>query len=57
MGWKTLSRERVKDLRECGGFPGEMTFELGLQIGIFQAEEGGNHIAQRRRVCVWRMEG
>ena len=57
MGWKTLSKDRVKDLRECGGFPGEMTFELGLQIGIFQAEEGGNHIAQRRRVCVWRMEG
>ena len=36
---------------------GQMTFELGLQIGVFQAEEGGNHVALRRRVYVWRMEG
>ena len=32
---------------------GEMTFELGLQIGVFQAEEGGKpRCTEKESLCV-----
>lgn len=56
MGWETIQGQSKGSEEVWEDVTGETTFELGLQIGVFQAEEGGNHVALRR-VYVWGMEG